>query len=765
MRLFLSLFFTISLAVPIHSYSAESEKTIQDEPELISQLDEYQQHLDTLKGILQTAGTILGTSSRSTQDKQLIRDWIIQQTKDIETLKKAVLYNNSEKFTSSLSASYQCLSRIYTAFTSNFSKLLTSPLPALTSITFDAHVCRKQLNTNKQAITLLQTRLSTIDVTPLNRLCRAADSLNHTYNISSRVTTACSMAAIAAVALYLTPKRYLPKTLLPLKESLGPQPVYKHEALQNGDDLRVLGHIDNFIRNFRDFMPAISLFISLNGQWLSRHLATASIRAEQARTQLWKKLRGIHDASQDDQEEITLDDERLIGMESHLNLFKDIAHSITNPEQYTQARTLLKDSILLVGPSRTGKTLLAHALQGTLNSLLRTKNEQIVRFKEVAWHEFFTDFEGGFKKIIKEAQSCAPCILFIDEIHNLPLQTKDMGGKVLTEFLTLLHTINQEGDPYHQVILIAATNRPEFLDPALLQPGRFGRILHFQKPNHTQRERYFTVMLSRMLIDPQEIAIQTLAHETTGCSYGDLDKIIKQTHTIAHIDHRSVTTERLQTSIREHLLGIQHISYATAGEETVVATYRAGQVLINLLLQAEKRLHTVTINGVWKKIYEKHIWDWNQKKIAPSPTTPSYGKIFRCHLNEAVHQETEDDLIKEIVYRLAGTQAEQLLIGHISHDYHPQDLVKARELINKAIYTGLAPEHIDKIHREEKKNELLSLFNACTEQAALLLKEHKEDVEKIRDLLLEKKTVSAQDLIPLVNQSKTLSIPPLLKLH
>ena len=59
---------------------------------------------------------------------------------------------------------------------------------------------------------------------------------------------------------------------------------------------------------------------------------------------------------------------------------------------------------------------------------------------------------------------------------------------------------------------------PEFLDPALLQPGRFGRILHFQKPNQTQRERYFTVMLSRMLIDPQEIDIQTLAHETTGCS-------------------------------------------------------------------------------------------------------------------------------------------------------------------------------------------------------------------------------------------------------
>ena len=170
--------------------------------------------------------------------------------------------------------------------------------------------------------------------------------------------------------------------------------------------------------------------------------------------------------------EVTFDD--LVGLDHVKEYFKLLVDYLENPEMYDRRKLTPQKGCLLVGPTRTGKTHSVSALHGEIKRMLkRTGQPGKFSFMEIP-AVYLNDPDIGIRRLIYMLQANAPCIAFIDEIDLINLQRTGKNIE-LSEFLTALSGILDETDPQKQVILIAATNKPESLDTALRQPGRFGK--------------------------------------------------------------------------------------------------------------------------------------------------------------------------------------------------------------------------------------------------------------------------------------------------
>lgn len=179
---------------------------------------------------------------------------------------------------------------------------------------------------------------------------------------------------------------------------------------------------DGFINSLKILSPALLLF---KKESIPGYMATKrSIR------NLWNKFKGYDGETKSNtpQDHITLDDPRLIGLDGQIDELRNLVRYVTDPEMYDRTNTSLEKGVLLIGPSRCGKTLAARALRDTINDVLEKKGVSTkYGFKEVKWGEV-TWSDEGLKNVIEEAKFNAPCVIFFDEIHTIPLQTDKWGG-------------------------------------------------------------------------------------------------------------------------------------------------------------------------------------------------------------------------------------------------------------------------------------------------------------------------------------------------
>jgi len=428
------------------------------------------------------------------------------------------------------------------------------------------------------------------------------------------------------------------------------------------------------------------------------------------------------------------------GLEEAKVEIKEIVDFLKTPEKYTKLGGKIPRGVLLVGPPGTGKTLLAKSVAG----------EAHVPFYSISGSDFVEMFVGvgasRVRDLFKQAKEKSPSIIFIDEIDAIGRargKSPITGGNDERE-----NTLNQlltEMDgfvPNSGVIILAATNRADILDKALLRAGRFDRQIHVELPDLEERKGIFKVHMQPLKLD-KTVNVEFLAKQTPGFSGADIANVCNESALIAaRANHKKITKQDFMDAIDRIIGGLEKKNkIISPNEKKVVAYHEAGHASISWLLEHAHPLVKVTI----------------------VPRGKSLGAAW--YLPEERQITTYEQMLDEMTAALGGRAAEQVIFGKVSTGAL-NDLEKvtkqafamvayfgfSKKLGNISFYdsTGQQDYAFNKPF-SEKTNEIIdtevkSMVEQSYERAIKILTENKEGLEKLANILLEKEVIFGEDL-------------------
>lgn len=419
----------------------------------------------------------------------------------------------------------------------------------------------------------------------------------------------------------------------------------------------------------------------------------------------------------------------------------EVVDFLRRPERYRSAGAVAPRGVLMVGPPGTGKTLMARAVAG----------EASVPFLSVSGSSFVEMFVGvgaaRVRDLFAEARKRAPAIIFIDEIDALG-QRRSAGGAMVSND-EREQTLNQmlaemDGfDPGVGIVVLAATNRPEVLDPALLRPGRFDRQVTIPLPNQAEREAILVVHCRGKHLD-KSVDLQVMARATPGFSGADLANLANEAAIVAVREGRTVLRASDFDAARDRiLLGRREGSNVLLPEEKhAVAVHESGHALVAALSKHADPVEKVTI----------------------LPAGQALGVTFQLPLVER-HLYPESTLLDMLAVRLGGRAAELVVLGEASSGA-ANDLAGATELATKMVREmGLSealgpvgypsggsaflgeggPQLVSRPFAEATQAaidaEVARLLRQAEEHAMSLLREHRPMLDKLVETLLEHETI------------------------
>lgn len=425
---------------------------------------------------------------------------------------------------------------------------------------------------------------------------------------------------------------------------------------------------------------------------------------------------------------------------------KEVVDFLKNPKDYTRLGAKIPKGVLLVGPPGTGKTLMAKAVAG----------EAQVPFYSMSGSEFVEMFVGvgasRVRDLFKKAKAKAPSIIFIDEIDAVgrsrgkvnAFQANDERESTLNQLLTELDGFGDNTG----VIVLAATNRPDVLDKALLRPGRFDRHIYLELPNQSERVEIFKVHLRPLKLS-KDVNVEVLAKLSPGFSGADIANICNEAALIAARKKKNEVEQEDFMAARDRVIvGMERKSkIISPKEKEIVAYHEAG--------------HAVTS---W---YLKHVD--SLVKVSIIPRGKSLGAAW--YLPEERQIVTKSQFIDQICASLGGRAAEEIVFNEISSGAL-DDLEKVtKQAYTMVSYYGLDEEigpisyydssgdnqrMLGKPYSEEMAkqidHEVRDLILSAYERTKNLLIQHRDELEKLAQLLLEKEVVDKDDLEKLLGK-------------
>ncbi len=421
----------------------------------------------------------------------------------------------------------------------------------------------------------------------------------------------------------------------------------------------------------------------------------------------------------------------------------EIVDYLHNPQKYTEVGASMPKGVLLVGPPGTGKTMLAKAVAGEAN----------VPFFSISGSEFVEMFVGmGASKVrdlFKQAKEKAPCIVFIDEIDAIGQKRNsgNMGGndereQTLNQLLTEMDGF--EGN--NGVIILAATNRPEALDPALTRPGRFDRRVPVELPDLQGREAILKVHARKIKTTP-DVDFHVIARMASGASGAELANIINEAALRAVRDHRTqVTQADLEESIEVVIAGYQKKNAVLSDQEKhVVAYHEIGHALVAAL-----QSHSAPV-----------------QKITIIPRT-SGALGYTMQVEEAdKNLLTKEELLNKIATLTGGRAAEEVKFGEITTGAS-NDIEQATKLARAMITRYGMSDEFDMVAMETVTNQYLGgdaqlscsaetqreidrkVVNVVREQhekARKILDENRAKLDELSQYLYEKETITGEEFM------------------
>ena len=425
----------------------------------------------------------------------------------------------------------------------------------------------------------------------------------------------------------------------------------------------------------------------------------------------------------------------------------EIVDYLHNPQKYTDVGASMPKGVLLVGPPGTGKTMLAKAVAGEAN----------VPFFSISGSEFVEMFVGmGASKVrdlFKQAKEKAPCIVFIDEIDAIgkkrdnQLSSNDEREQTLNQLLTEMDGF----DDNNGVIILAATNRPESLDPALTRPGRFDRRVPVELPDLVGREAILKVHAKKIKTS-DDVDFHTIARMASGASGAELANMINEAALRAVRNNRTVVTEAdLEESIEVVIAGYQKKSAVLSDQEKqTVAYHEIGHALV-----AAMQSHSAPVQKI---------------TIIPR-TSGALGYTMQVETGDK-YLMSKDELANKICTFTGGRAAEEVVFSEITTGAS-NDIEQATKLARAMITRYGMSEEFDMVALETVNNQYLggdtslacstatqqeidkmvvSLVKSQHEKAIQILKDNRKALDALAKYLYEKETITGEEFMHVLKQ-------------
>ena len=438
------------------------------------------------------------------------------------------------------------------------------------------------------------------------------------------------------------------------------------------------------------------------------------------------------------------------GQDEAKETLTEIVDFLHNPAKYTQIGAKMPKGALLVGPPGTGKTLLAQAVAGEAN----------VPFFSISGSEFVEMFVGmGAAKVrdlFKQAAQKAPCIVFIDEIDTIGKKrdNRGMGGNDEREqTLNQLLTEMDGFDATKGVVILAATNRPETLDKALLRPGRFDRRIPVELTDMQGREAILRVHAANIQME-DNIHFDTIARATSGASGAELANIVNEAALRAvRMGRQKVTQTDLEESVEVILAGYERKGAVISKEEKqIIAYHEVGHALVAALQKNSAPVHKITIIprtsgalGFTMQIDEGEKFLMNREEAFNKIATLTGGRVAEEIQFNSITTGASNDI--EQATRMARAMITRYGMSEAFG-------MVALETVNNQYLGGDTTLACSNETAAKIDAAVIDLIQQAHDKAYHILQEHKAELDEIAAYLLEKETITGEEFMQLLEERK-----------
>ncbi|WP_429190807.1 ATP-dependent zinc metalloprotease FtsH [Fusobacterium sp. PH5-44] len=428
---------------------------------------------------------------------------------------------------------------------------------------------------------------------------------------------------------------------------------------------------------------------------------------------------------------------------------EEVVEFLKQPEKFRKVGAKIPKGVLLLGPPGTGKTLLAKAVAG----------EAKVPFFSMSGSEFVEMFVGvgasRVRDLFNKARKSAPCIIFIDEIDAVGRKRGTGSGGGNDEREQTLNQMLVEMDGFgneETIIVLAATNRPDVLDKALLRPGRFDRRVYIDMPDRNGREAILKVHSKGKKIGP-DIDFKAIAKQTAGLAGADLANLLNEAAILAaRAGRKEITMEDLQEATEKAEMGPAKKSKVIGEKERKITAYHeAGHAVLIYFLPDTSPVYKVT--------------------IVPRGFTGGYTMFLPDEKEERTYK-LKSEYINDIISTLGGRAAEEIIFGDIStgasgdiqtatgmvhamvtklgmtDKFGPLllDNTQQGDMFQSKLYSDITGKEID--------DEIRNIINDCYQKSLAILKNHKTELEALALALLEKDTINREEFEAIMRGEK-----------
>jgi cell division protease FtsH len=453
----------------------------------------------------------------------------------------------------------------------------------------------------------------------------------------------------------------------------------------------------------------------------------------------------------------TFDD--VAGADEAKQELEEVVEFLKEPERFTALGARIPKGVLLVGPPGTGKTLLARAVAG----------EAGVPFFSISGSEFVEMFVGvgasRVRDLFDQAKRNSPCIVFVDEIDAVGRHRGAGLGGSHDEREQTLNQILVEMDGFDtdtKVIIVAATNRPDILDPALLRPGRFDRRVVLDRPDRKGREEILKVHVRGKPLAP-EVELDTIAKQTPGFTGADIENLVNEAAILAaRGNKRSIGMPDFQEAVERVIAGPERRSrIITDREKRIIAYHEAGHAIVQHMLEHTDPVHKVSIvsrgmlGGYTMTLPEDDRTLYSKSKFEDELAAMLGGRVSEQTVFGDVTTGASNDLqrVTKIARSMVTEYGMSEALGPRTFGQKDELIFLGREIAEQRDYSEEVATQIDR--------EIKAIVDRAYARAREVIETYRDKLDRVAELLIEKETIDHADLTSIIDGASKVEAEPI----
>jgi cell division protease FtsH len=439
------------------------------------------------------------------------------------------------------------------------------------------------------------------------------------------------------------------------------------------------------------------------------------------------------------------------GAEGTKRELEEIVKYLKKPKDFSRLGAQIPRGVLLVGPPGTGKTLLARAVAG----------EADAPFFSISGSDFMEMFVGvgasRVRNLFEEAKKNAPSIIFIDELDSIGRRRgAGVGGGHDEREQTLNQMLSElDGfEPNQNVIVMAATNRPDILDPALMRPGRFDRRVTVDLPTMKERKDILEIHAKNKPFHP-DVNLETIARSTPGFSGADLANILNEAALMAaRRDKDQIDMDDINSARDKVIMGLERENLALTQEEyRLLAYHEAGHAVVAAVLPNADPVHKVTIvprgraMGVTQQLPERDRYLYPREYMLDRLAVVMGGRAAEELILNTATSGAENDLKQatKLARKMVLDWGMSEKIGHISLGNENEEVFLGEDMVNRREYSEATAQEVDR--------DIRNIVHEAFSKAKQILIDNREGMERMVEMLLEVEEISGEQVLELLQLS------------